>query len=84
VVWSQNHWDGLLVVLWPNHWDGFSRFGFKTIGAGFSSLNLKTDSYSLVIWISKSLRCFLGLDLKIKRATVCQVRHKIDGRMKTV
>jgi hypothetical protein len=29
-------------------------------------LGLKTDSYDLVIWLSKSSRRFLGLDLKTK------------------
>jgi hypothetical protein len=33
-------------------------------GGGFSGLGLKTGSYGLVIWVSKSLRRFLGLDLK--------------------
>jgi hypothetical protein len=33
---------GLLVVWHQNHWDGFLGLGFKT------------DSYSLVIWDSKS------------------------------
>jgi hypothetical protein len=35
-------------------------------GGGFPSLGLKTGSYSLVIWASKSLRRFLGLGLKTK------------------
>jgi hypothetical protein len=35
-------------------------------GGGFSGLGLKTGSYGLVIWASKSLRRFLGLDLKTK------------------
>jgi hypothetical protein len=86
--------DGLSVV-WPqNHWDGFSRFGFKTGGDGsswfglktgggwFLGLDLKTDNFSLVIWALKSPQRFLGLGLKIKRDTVCQLRHKADGRMK--
>jgi hypothetical protein len=59
--------DGLLVV-WPqNHWDGFLWFGLKIGGdgfwvepqnqggGGFPGLGLKTDSYNLVIWASKSL-----------------------------
>jgi hypothetical protein len=33
----------------------------------------------LEICASKSPRLFLGLDLKTKRATVCQLRHKTDG-----
>jgi hypothetical protein len=45
-------------------------------------LDLKTVSYGLVIWASKSLRWFLGLGLKTKRAIVCRLCHKTDGRMK--
>jgi hypothetical protein len=48
-------------------------------GGGFLGLGLKTDISGLVIWASKSLRCFLGLGLKIKWASVCQLRHKTDG-----
>jgi hypothetical protein len=35
-------------------------------GGEFPGLGLKTGSYSLVIWVSKSPRRFLGLSLKIK------------------
>jgi hypothetical protein len=35
-------------------------------GGGFLGLGLKTGSSDLVIWISKSLRRFLGLGLKTK------------------
>jgi hypothetical protein len=48
-------------------------------GGGFSGLGLKTDSFSLVIWVLKSLRQFLGLGLKTKQASVCRLRHKTDG-----
>jgi hypothetical protein len=48
---------------------------------GFLSLGLKTDGFGLVIWFSKSSRRFLGLGLKIKRASVCRLRHKTDGGM---
>jgi hypothetical protein len=48
-------------------------------GGGFPDLGLKTDSSGLVIWASKSLRCFLGLDLKTKWASVCWLRHKTNG-----
>jgi hypothetical protein len=48
-------------------------------GGGFPGLSLKTDSSGLVIWASKSPRRFLDLCLKIKQASVCQLRHKTDG-----
>jgi hypothetical protein len=35
-------------------------------GVGFPGLGLKTGSFGLVIWASKSPRRFLGLDLKTK------------------
>jgi hypothetical protein len=50
-------------------------------GQWFSDLGLKTGCFDLVIWVSKSPRWFLGLDLKTQQATVCRLRHKIDGRM---
>jgi hypothetical protein len=42
-------------------------------------VGLKTGSFGLVIWVSKSPRWFLGLSLKIKQASVCRLRHKTDG-----
>jgi hypothetical protein len=48
-------------------------------GGGFPGLGLKTCSFGLVIWASKSLRRFLGLGLKTKWDSVCRLRHKIDG-----
>jgi hypothetical protein len=68
--------DGLPAVLPQNQWDGFLWFGLKIGGdgflvepqnqggGGFPDLGLKTGYYGLVIWASKSLRRFLGLDLK--------------------
>jgi hypothetical protein len=52
-------------------------------GGGFPGLGLKTGSSGLVIWASKSLRQFLGLDLKIKHASVCRLRYKTDEVMST-
>jgi hypothetical protein len=46
---------------------------------GFFGLSLKTGSSALVIWVSKSPQWFLGLSFKTKQASVCQLRHKIDG-----
>jgi hypothetical protein len=49
---------------------------------GFFDLGLKTGNSGLVIWASKSLQLFLDLDLKTKRASVCQLRHKTNrGRL---
>jgi hypothetical protein len=48
-------------------------------GGGFPGLDLKTGSSGLVIWASKSARRFLALGLKTKWASVCRLRHKIDG-----
>jgi hypothetical protein len=59
--------------------DGFSRFDLKISGRVFFDLCLKTDSYGLMIWASKSSRWFFGLYLKTKQATVCWLSHKTDG-----
>jgi hypothetical protein len=48
-------------------------------GGEFSRLGIKIGSYDLVIWVSKSPRRFLGLGIKTKRASVCQLHHKTDG-----
>jgi hypothetical protein len=48
-------------------------------GGGFPGLGLKTGSFGLVIWDSKSPQRFLGLRLKTKWASVCQLCHKTDG-----
>jgi hypothetical protein len=48
-------------------------------GGGFFGLGLKIGSSGLVIWGSKSPRRFLGLGLKTKQASVCQLRHKTNG-----
>jgi hypothetical protein len=48
-------------------------------GGGFPDLGLKIDRLGLVICASKSPRRFLSLDLKTKRISVCQLRHKING-----
>jgi hypothetical protein len=44
-------------------------------GGGFSSLDLKISNYNLMILTLKSPRCFLGLCLKIKRASIYRLRH---------
>jgi hypothetical protein len=46
-------------------------------------LDLKNDSYGLMIWILKSPRRFLGFGLKTKHALVYQLRLKTDGRVTT-
>jgi hypothetical protein len=48
-------------------------------GGGFPSLDLKTDSFGLVIWASKSPRRFLGLGLKTKWSSIYRLHHKTDG-----
>jgi hypothetical protein len=45
---------------------------------GFPGLGLKTCSYSLVIWASKSPRGFLSLGLKIKQASVYRLHLNGD------
>jgi hypothetical protein len=52
-------------------------------GGGFPGLGLKTGSFDLVIWASKSPRRFLGWGLKTKWASVCRLRHKTDGGRST-
>jgi hypothetical protein len=47
-------------------------------GGGFLGLGLKTGSFGLVIWASKSPRQFLGLSLKTKWDSVYRLRHKTD------
>jgi hypothetical protein len=44
-------------------------------GLRFPGLVLKIGSYGLVIWVSKSL-----LSLKTKKAMICRLRHKTNGR----
>jgi hypothetical protein len=48
-------------------------------GGGFPGLGLKTGSFGLVVWASKSSRQFFGLGLKTKWASLCRLRHKTDG-----
>jgi hypothetical protein len=50
---------------------------------GFSDLELKISSSSLVIWGSKLPRRFLVLGLKTKRTMVCQLHHKFNVRAMT-
>jgi hypothetical protein len=54
-------------------------------GGGFPSLSLKTGSFGLVIWASKSPRQFLGLGLKIKwfRFVGCAIKPTEGGRHRT-
>jgi hypothetical protein len=48
-------------------------------GGGFFGLGLKTVSFGLVIWASKSPRRFLDLSLKIKWVSVYRLHQKING-----
>jgi hypothetical protein len=54
----------------------------KSVASGFPVWASKRATL-VVIWASKSPRRFLGLDLKIKWARVCQLHHKTDEKMKT-
>jgi hypothetical protein len=47
-------------------------------GGGFLDLGLKTGSFGLVIWASKSPRRFLSLSLKTMWTSVCWLCHKTD------
>jgi hypothetical protein len=49
-------------------------------GGGFLGLGIKIGNYSLMIWVSKSPRWFLGLVLKTKRIMICRLHHKTDER----
>jgi hypothetical protein len=73
---SGTRWPGDREVGWrrvrsaPDTW---------RLEAWVSWLSLKTGSSGLVIWASKPPRWFLGLGLKTKWASVCQLRHKTNG-----
>jgi hypothetical protein len=51
-------------------------------GGEFPGLGLRTGSYGLVIWATKSQRRFLGLDVKTKWKMVCRLCLKTDRRMR--
>jgi hypothetical protein len=93
--WSGTYWvlggwmierlgDGFSLFVLKTGGDGFPQFDLKIGSSRFLRLGFKTDNYDLVIWVSKSPRQFLSLCLKIKRDTVCRLRHRTDRRMKTV
>jgi hypothetical protein len=46
-------------------------------------LGFKTNSYGLMIWISKLPHRFLSLCLKTMRTMICRLCHKTNGRVKT-
>jgi hypothetical protein len=52
-------------------------------GGGFSGLGLKTGSFGLVIWASKSPQWLHGLGLKTNQASVCRLCYKTDGGLST-
>jgi hypothetical protein len=52
-------------------------------GGGFLGLDHRTGSSGLVVYASKSPRRFLGLGLKTKQASVCQLCRKTDGGRST-
>jgi hypothetical protein len=66
IVLPQNHWDSFLWFDLKTGDDGFFDFALKSMvgflvepqnqgGGGFPGFILKTNSYGLVIWASKSL-----------------------------
>jgi hypothetical protein len=59
--------------------DGFLVVPQNQCGGLFPGLGLKTSSFGLVIWATKSPRWFLGLGLKTKQASVYRLRHKTNG-----
>jgi hypothetical protein len=80
LVWTQNRWQRFS-LFWPqNRWRRFPPIWPKIWWCGFPGLGLKTGSYSLVVWGSKSPQQFLGFVLKTKQAMVYWLHHKTDGR----
>jgi hypothetical protein len=64
---------------WPqNRWLRFSPVWSQNRWLRFFGLDPKIDSSGLMIWASKSPWLFFGLCLKIKHASVYQLRHKTD------
>jgi hypothetical protein len=78
-VWPQNQWRRFLSV-WPqNLLRPFSPVWPQNRWS-ISWLSLKTKVVEgFPVWASKPARRFLGLGLKTKWASVCRLRHKIDG-----
>jgi hypothetical protein len=84
LVWPQNQGRrfvsglaskslGRVLPIWPqNRLLRVSRFGPQNCQIQFGDLGLKITA------------TVFGLDLKTKPATICQLCHKIDGRMETV
>jgi hypothetical protein len=61
-----NWWRRFLSV-WPQNRRSVSWLSLKPkVVEGFAGSGLKTGSFDLVIWDSKSSRCFLGLGLKTR------------------
>jgi hypothetical protein len=93
LVEPQNHDRRFVSGLTLKPLGRFLRFGLKIGGngflvepqnqggEGFPGLDLKTDSYGLVIWASKSPRRFLSLGLKTMQASIYRLCHKNDSRM---
>jgi hypothetical protein len=84
VVWPQNRWRRFSLV-WPqNRWRWFLPVQPQNQWwLGFLGLGLKTSSYGLVIWASKSPWWFFYLGLKAKWGSVCRLRHKTNGGRST-
>jgi hypothetical protein len=81
LIWPQSWWRLFSPVCPQNWWRRFLSFWPQNQGGGgFPGLSPQTGSSGLVISDLKSARLFLSLDLKIKWASVCRLRHKTDGR----
>jgi hypothetical protein len=83
-IWPQNRWRWFSPVSPQNRWQQFLPIWYQTGGGGFPGLGLKTGSFGLVIWASKSPWRFLSLGLKTKWVMICRLRLKTDRRMESV
>jgi hypothetical protein len=45
----------------------------------YPGLGIKTGSFGLMIWVLKSPRRFLDLDVKTNQDSVCRLHHKTNG-----
>jgi hypothetical protein len=61
------NWWRRFLSIWPQNRRSISWLSLKPkVVEGFAGSGLKIGSFNLVIWVSKSPRWFLGLDLKTR------------------